>query len=238
MAPLEIRCDDHLASAHQMALDERLLAAVASPLLRFYRWVPPAVSCGRGQDPALIADTAALAGRGWGLVRRPTGGGALLHRGDMTFSLLLPPDLAGSPRAAYALAGGIVAATVARLVGAVVDGPAGDRKVGHHPVCFLGGHGGETFMGGGKSAGIALRWTRKGCLVQVSLLLEDNADEAAACLLAPEGMTRDDFANRLREASTPLVALTGSFPPVEEIRRVITEEAERLVAGGSPRSRL
>lgn len=212
-----------------MPLDERLLAEGSGPLLRFYSFTPPAVSCGRGQDLGRTAEAMELARRGWELVRRPTGGGALLHRGDLTFSLLLPPSIARDPRGAYAIAGGIVSATVARISGAALGPPPRQKAGPLGPVCFLGGHAGEVFQAEGKSAGIALRWTRRGSLTQVSLLLEDNADEASACIIPPAGISRAAFAAALRRRSLPLASLMHAVPPIDEIRETIAEEARRIV---------
>src|SRR5262249_1022122 len=84
-----------------MAVDAALLevaAAGGAPTLRFYTWDPPAVSLGRFQDPGRGIDWAACRDWGWGVVRRPTGGRAVLHHRELTYSLTLPPDvLAGAP---------------------------------------------------------------------------------------------------------------------------------------------
>ncbi len=85
--------DQPTLGARNMAVDEAILAA-GIPTLRLYRWQPICLSLGYGQR-SRDADSARLAERGWDLVRRPTGGRALLHgdqRDELTYSLLLPPD--------------------------------------------------------------------------------------------------------------------------------------------------
>jgi lipoyl(octanoyl) transferase len=62
----------------------------APPTLRFYRWDPPAVSLGRFQKPDEVVDAAACRRRGIDIVRRPTGGRALLHHRELTYSLAVP----------------------------------------------------------------------------------------------------------------------------------------------------
>ena len=62
----------------------------ASPTLRFYRWDPPAVSLGRFQKAAEVVDAAACCRRGIDVVKRPTGGRALLHHRELTYSLAVP----------------------------------------------------------------------------------------------------------------------------------------------------
>jgi lipoate-protein ligase A len=73
-----------------MAVDEAILAS-GIPTLRLYRWQPMCLSLGYGQR-SRDADLARLAERGWDLVRRPTGGRAILHGDELTYSLSLPAD--------------------------------------------------------------------------------------------------------------------------------------------------
>lgn len=81
------------SGAANMALDQALAEAVAAgdspPTLRFYRWQPPAVSLGRHQ-PIGDVDAAAIAARGYEIVRRPTGGRAILHTDELTYSVTAP----------------------------------------------------------------------------------------------------------------------------------------------------
>jgi lipoate-protein ligase A len=95
------------SGAVNMALDQAIAEACAAgeslPTLRFYRWEPPAVSLGRHQsvnDVALEAVTAC----GYELVRRPTGGRAILHIDELTYSVAAPaqePRVAGGVMDAY-----------------------------------------------------------------------------------------------------------------------------------------
>lgn len=68
--------------AWNMAVDEALLRTVgqgrARPTLRFYRWQPPALSVGRFQSLGGQVRLEILQAEGIGLVRRPTGGRAVL----------------------------------------------------------------------------------------------------------------------------------------------------------------
>jgi lipoate-protein ligase A len=79
--------------ATNMAVDEALLLSVAAgqapPTLRFYAWVPPCLSLGYAQ-PLADVDLARLKARQWGLVRRPTGGRAILHTDELTYSVVAP----------------------------------------------------------------------------------------------------------------------------------------------------
>jgi lipoate-protein ligase A len=147
-----------------MAADLALLDSVAAgapPVLRLYTWAPPALSLGRFQA-ADDVDHAACARLGVEVVRRPTGGRALLHGGDLTYAVAVmrPPGPPGSVDAVYSwLSRGIVAglarigveATTARR-----DGPAG-------PACFAGQQGADLRVGERKLCGSAQ--VRRGAVV-------------------------------------------------------------------------
>ncbi len=80
-----------------MAVDEALLWAAAEigapPTLRFYGWQPATVSLGYFQEAEGQVDRAEIDRRGWGLVRRPTGGRAILHNDEVTYSVAIAEDL-------------------------------------------------------------------------------------------------------------------------------------------------
>ncbi len=81
-------------AADNMARDEFLLEragkAGGAPVLRLYSFCPPAISIGFHQDPAAVLDLGRLRGSGIDLVRRITGGRALLHDGELTYAVAAP----------------------------------------------------------------------------------------------------------------------------------------------------
>ena len=81
------------SGAANMAIDQAIADACAAgaspPTLRFYRWDPPAVSLGRHQPIADI-DVPAATALGYDVVRRPTGGRAILHTDELTYSVAAP----------------------------------------------------------------------------------------------------------------------------------------------------
>jgi lipoate-protein ligase A len=98
-----------------MALDEAILEAFitggALPTLRFYGWSEPAVTIGRLQPISSVPK-----GWGTGIVRRPTGGRAVSHGRDLTFSLILAAATLGSRvRESYRLVGEAVAEALVSL---------------------------------------------------------------------------------------------------------------------------
>ena len=87
-----------------MAVDEALLEVIAAEqgasTLRFYSWSPPALSLGYGQSTAGEIDFHQCACLGIDVVRRPTGGRAVLHDHEVTYSVVIRAD---DPRAASGL---------------------------------------------------------------------------------------------------------------------------------------
>ncbi|MXY94550.1 MAG: lipoate--protein ligase family protein [Caldilineaceae bacterium SB0670_bin_27] len=99
--------DSPRSGAANMAVDESIAEAAASgdvpPTLRFYRWQSPTVSLGRFQKIADI-DEARVAEQGYDLVRRATGGRAILHVDELTYSVAGPiaePQMSGGVMDAY-----------------------------------------------------------------------------------------------------------------------------------------
>ena len=82
--------DQPMAGVLNMAVDEAILkAGNPVPTLRLYRWSPPCLSIGYGQGAGDV-DFERAAAHGWDVVRRPTGGKAILHIDDLTYSVILP----------------------------------------------------------------------------------------------------------------------------------------------------
>ena len=79
-----------------MRRDVKILEEVASgeapPTLRLYGWAPPALSIGRFQKAEEVADLDACRRLGVGIVRRPTGGRAVLHDCELTYSIIIPEN--------------------------------------------------------------------------------------------------------------------------------------------------
>ena len=148
--------------ATNMAVDEAILRAVAvelvPPTLRLYAWEPACLSLGRAQ-PLADVDLQALRAAGFGLVRRPTGGQAILHADELTYSVVAPQE---EPR----VAGGIVE-SYRRLSAGLVHGLrrlgvvdlVANQRVGNRrpegPVCFEVPSDYEITVGGCKLVGSA-----------------------------------------------------------------------------------
>ena len=164
--------------ALNMALDEALLhlagKSLGEPLLRIYRWRPSGVSLGR-REPASDVDFQAARRLGFQVVRRPTGGKALLHaeRGEVTYALVLPPghpltrlDVAES---AARIAGGVAEALKILGFQASVGGFPGIP--GEGGLCYAASAPSDVVVGGRKVSGSAQRRLPSGALLQHGTLL-------------------------------------------------------------------
>jgi lipoate-protein ligase A len=166
------------AGAWNMAVDDALLASVeagAPPAIRFYRWTPACLSIGRNQAIRGRIDEDLLARRGWGLVRRPTGGLAVLHDEEITYAVAARTDAIGRPRAAYlrisgALAAGLRSLGLDAVVAAAPSGGPPD-PASPEPRCFTGTAPGEVCVAGRKLLGSAQRRAGRALLQHGSLLL-------------------------------------------------------------------
>lgn len=157
-----------LPGVWQMAIDAWLLERIAAgdragPLLRFYRWSQPTLSLGKHQRlPEERWLRLAREGR-LALVRRPTGGSAVLHGGDLTYALLWP-DPPRQRREAYRLCCQWLQEAFAAMDQPLRFGDA--PATADQPNCFASSTAADlVHHDGGKRIGSAQRW-RGGTLLQ------------------------------------------------------------------------
>lgn len=215
--------------AANMALDEALLElqsqGLSVPTLRTYGWEPPCLSLGYFQSIGDV-DLEACRRSGVDLVRRPTGGRAVLHHRELTYSLAAPADhplVSGGIKESYAKISQGLLLGLARLgVEARVErrGKAGAWT----GACFEVASDYELVAGGKKMVGSA-QLRRRGVLLQHgSLLLGFDADALLGLLALPPGLERGRVAAYLRERVGSLRELLG--------REVgLAEAAQALRAG-------
>lgn len=83
------------SGAENMAIDEAIMLEIAkgtqtTPTLRFYGWNPPTLSIGYSQSFAKEVSEQACQTAGIDIIRRPTGGRAVLHQYELTYSIIAP----------------------------------------------------------------------------------------------------------------------------------------------------
>lgn len=174
MARLLWCCDGAHRGAENMERDRALWQMFeAGPQpgvrLRLYRWDPPALSLGFHQ-PEDSVDRKALADRGYDLIRRPTGGAAVLHVDELTYSVSAPLGLSGLGRGVLEIHAAIADALARAFRDVGVDVDFGGDGVPQDFACFSGAGGHEMTLGGKKLVGSALRRGRKAFLQHGSIL--------------------------------------------------------------------
>ena len=159
--------------ADQEISKQSVLLQPPHPILRIYRWKRPAISLGRRQTLDELPPT--LQGMGLSLVRRATGGGAVVHRADeLTYALgfprhLLPRGLAFRqlPKLFHQQLGEIL---VHRGWFSAQDiSISGSDPAGPAPLCFEAPACGDLIYRGKKLAGMAIRVWHDRILLQGSL---------------------------------------------------------------------
>lgn len=211
-----------------MAIDDALLDAVAGgapPTLRLYAWRPSCLSLGYFQ-PLADVDRAACAAAGVALVRRPTGGRAVLHDDEVTYAVIGPlgaPPFAGGVLASYGCLAQALVAALAELGVAAEHAAPGPLAGPRGPACFGGAAAHEITVGGRKLIGSA-QTRRGGALLQHGAIPLDGDPARIVDLLALPAEARVALRARLTGHSTTLAALLG--------RRATWQYVARAVACG------
>ncbi len=196
-------------AALNMAIDEavllRHLEGHAPPTLRVFRWTQPAISLGRFQQVEHEINLEECERRGVALVRRPTGGRAVYHRDEFTYSFV-------SSRA-YQIPAGIVAAyaylaqgLIAALAHLGVPAELSEGRVSKQPsaACFASSTQADLTSGGFKLIGSAQVWKEDALLQQGSLPIDDRSAEFYELLRFPDEGGRAEALAQYREKTTPL----------------------------------
>ncbi len=196
-------------AALNMALDEAILLhhirGEVPPTLRVFRWSQPSISLGRFQSIEREIESERCQQQRVALVRRPTGGRAVYHRDEFTYSIVIGKR-EGVPTgvvAAYAyLAQGLLAA----LKDLGVQAELSDERVSKHPsaACFASSTQADLTSGGFKLVGSAQVWKDESLLQQGSLPLDDRASEFFELLRYPNAGARAEALALYCEKTTPL----------------------------------
>jgi lipoate-protein ligase A len=200
-------------AAAQMARDLELLDEVARgglPVLRLYTWAGPTLSLGRFQPDADV-DGDACAARGVAVVRRPTGGRALLHGADLTYAVAMarPAGPAGHVDALYrTLAGGLVAG----LAELGVTASIGTARGPDGPACFAAAQGADLRVGERKLCGSA-QVQRGGFVLQHGSVLLDRLPFDELDLLVPRPAAAGHDRRTLRTRTVTLRELGAPTDP-------------------------
>lgn len=226
--------DPPARGAWNMAVDEAILEAVgraeALPTLRFYSWTPPCLSLGYAQSLGDV-DQAALKALGWDIVRRPTGGRAILHTDELTYAVIGPQDdprLSGGVLESYenlskALLQGLALLGIpAEAVEKKQSPSSNETQKKQNPVCFEVPSNFEITLAGKKLIGSAQARRKEGVLQHGTLPLYGDHTRIIQALRFPDEEARRHAKIRLQERATTVESGAG--------RRVEWEQAAESIA--------
>lgn len=172
-----------------MALDEALMARArrtGETVMRVYDWPEPVLSLGRNQTARGIYDESRLESEGVEVVRRPTGGRALLHHREITYSVTAPVISDEGLGQVYRRINRLLAEGLATLGVPVEPAVAAGRAASPTAApCFAEPAAGELVLQGRKLVGSA-QWRDDGALLQHgSILLEDDQSRIPSLMRVP-----------------------------------------------------
>jgi len=229
-----------------MALDEAVAEAVrgklSPPTLRLYQWKRPSISVGYFQKSSEV-NLDYCSERGYPVVRRLTGGRAILHDDELTYSVSSCADSALFRGGLHETYRTISSALVSALCSHGINAQISFRKKRNihdkNPSCFRSASYGEITVNGKKIIGSAQKRYKDGFLQHGSLLLGHKADELNNVLnnIGPDsgthigslteyspGMTADRLCRSLREAFEKVlnVKLVTDIPTKAEMKAAET----------------
>ena len=162
---------------YQMALDQALLddaERTGLGTVRLYGWSPHCLSFGRHEQALRRYDRDRISALGLDTVRRPTGGRAVWHARELTYSIVAPASSFGGLRQSGRLIHEMIASTLAAMGVAAELAPTGRAHGLHSGACFQGAVGDEITVAGRKLVGSAQLRQGNALLQHGSLLLEDD----------------------------------------------------------------
>jgi lipoate-protein ligase A len=206
--------------ARDVALQRRA-AQTGETVFSVYSWNKPTLSFGRNQPAIGSYDLAKIRGDGIDIVRRPTGGRAILHHREVTYSVTAPID-DGSLTETYSRINRILQHGLNAL-GVMVEAAAGSQRTEAPSIrpCFETPARGELVARGAKLVGSA-QWREHGALLQHgSILVDDDQSSLLGLSLTPVG-------NERWNPPASLHSLLGRAPEAVEIAAVMLDAVRVL----------
>jgi lipoyl(octanoyl) transferase len=215
-----------------MAFDQAILTMHACgkspPTLRLYQWSPPAISLGYFQRRHGI-DLGACQRLGIDVVRRPTGGRAVLHFDDVTYAIVagtvdgIPSSVAAAYHLIYE---GLLAAF--RTLGFEAELGRNGKKLIPSDMCFLTSTAGDILHEGKKLVGSAQTWHGSSMLQHGSIILEPHV-EVWANLQGNRHVASPDYEEMIKRRVTSVKEILGFVPGSDEIGTAIQQGMSQVL---------
>ncbi|RLF32419.1 MAG: lipoate--protein ligase family protein [Thermoplasmata archaeon] len=227
-----LKTEDRTAYTN-MAIDWAVLKAnsrgLVPPTVRFYTWKPSAISIGYFQSLKEEVDLDMCKRLGVNYVRRITGGGAVYHEHELTYSIVIPeshPQISKNIMESYS-----------RICGALIRGLKRLRINSQYvPI-------NDVVVDGKKISGSAQTRKSKTVLQHGTVLLDVDVDKMFSLLRVPSEKIRDKLISDVKQRVTSIKHVLGeelSFEEVADAMKTGFEEEfnVELVDGGLTRTEL
>lgn len=215
------------SGAENMARDTALQARAArtsETVFSIYSWSRPTLSFGRHQPAIGLYDLARIHDADVDIVRRPTGGRAILHHREITYSVTAPLTDAAPLRTTYSRINRILLDGLARLgINAELASVADRAPSPSVRPCFEAPTEGELVARGRKLVGSA-QWRDDGALLQHgSILVGDDQSSLPSFAAAVVARSEDAIAQ-----PATLAELLGHVPDLEEVASAMFDAVRSL----------
>ena len=223
--------------AWNMAVDEAILEAAglgnSLPTLRLYAWGPACLSLGYAQLLSDV-DIPCLHAHNWEIVRRLTGGRAVLHTDEITYSVIAPlyePHVTGTVLESYSrIAHALVEALHLLGLPVEVEERRGGPEKSPNPVCFEVPSTYEITSGGKKLVGSAQARRKQGVLQHGSLPLTGDLTRILEVLAFNDEEARTRAASHLLERATTVETALGRNVSWNEAAKAFTSAFQSVLA--------
>lgn len=209
-------------AARQMAVDEAITLACSEKkpclTLRFYVFNPPAITIGYGQEISKF-DLTKIREKGFDLVRRITGGTAVLHKNDLVYSLVMPENILPHKvvDAYNFLSGGLVEGL--KNLGLKAEKKFAEAKR-REASCYLNENPYDVIVNNRKISGNAQARIKGVVLQHGTIIIEDNLSELFDCL-ACDNRQRNSFFKAASGKVTSVEEELGRKPSVAEVEKAM-----------------
>jgi lipoate-protein ligase A len=202
-----------------MGLDEAVLESVSSglqpPTLRLYGWKPKAISLGYFQGAKEELDIEACSDHGVDIVRRITGGGAVFHDSELTYSIVIPES--------HSLAYPSILDSYSLLCMGIIEGLASiGVRSSFAPINDIV-HEGKKISGNAQTR-------KKHCILQHGTILIDvDVEQMFSLLKVPKEKAAGKLIADVKARVTSLAAILGTKPDFGTLSKAIAEGFSRAL---------
>lgn len=195
------------------ALIHSVRMAQCGPVLRFYGWNPPAITIGYSQEVEDEVNSDTCKENGVDIIRRITGGGAVFHEHEITYSIVLP--------LAHPLIQGTILESYSVILSPIIEGL---RICGiaaeHSPI--------NDIISGGKKISGSAQSRRNGVLLQHgTILLDMNKEKAFDCLRVSRVKIVEKGIDRASDRVTTLRNILGDAALTESFKDRLLSEIKK-----------